>query len=64
MLKQSAPNFDAFADTINAGYEFNPPQGGVAVQYPAMHTEGAYCTGLAKVVDGQFQVESGFQCYN
>jgi branched-chain amino acid transport system substrate-binding protein len=62
MLTTVAPNYDRFAEIINEGYEFNPPEGGIPVKYPEFHTDAAACAGLVKVVDAVYEVISSFSC--
>jgi len=62
LLKQVAPNFSKFVDTVNAGMKYTP-DGGWPTSWPDGHsTFVSSCLAITKVTNGQFTLTDPYRC--
>jgi ABC-type branched-subunit amino acid transport system substrate-binding protein len=63
MLEKVSPNYDKFVETINAGVDIEPTEGGIPTSWPKFHTQGAPCNSIVKVEEKQYVLATPFDCY-
>jgi branched-chain amino acid transport system substrate-binding protein len=62
LLKQVAPNFSKFVDTVNAGMKYSP-DGGWPSSWPDGHsTFVSACLSITKVTNGQYTLVDPYKC--
>jgi branched-chain amino acid transport system substrate-binding protein len=63
LLEEASPNYDKFIETINAGVDIEPDEGGIPTRWPDNQTHGAPCTSVVKVENKQYVLAVPFGCY-
>ncbi len=63
LLEQVSPNYDAFVETVNAGVDVEPAEGGIPTSWPDFHSQGAPCNSVVKVENAQYVLSVPFACY-
>lgn len=56
-------DFASFAEIINAGFEYEPEEGGVPVRFPENRTLAVPCAGLVTVHNGAYSTVVPYSCY-